>query len=187
MNEEVELILDDTKQRMQSPLQRLETELSRLRAGKASPTMVDAVRVDYYGTPTPLSQVANVNTPDARTIIIQPWEKQMIAPIEKAILAANLGLTPINDGVLVRISLPMLTEERRKELVKQVKSEGETAKVSIRNIRRDANDMLKKLQKDGLPEDVVKDKESHIQKITDAAILKIDEVLAAKEDEIMKV
>ncbi len=187
MEEEVELIMDDATSRMSGPLHRLDQELIKLRAGKATPSMLEGVKVDYYGAPTPLSQVANVSTPDARTLIVQPWEKNMISAIEKAILVANLGLTPMNDGVLIRISIPILTEERRRDLVKQVKTEAENAKVSIRNIRRDANDMLKKLQKDGLPEDVVKDKEAEIQKITDAAIGKVDEKVAQKEADIMKI
>jgi ribosome recycling factor len=187
MEEEVELIIEDTRERMNSPLHRLDMELSKLRAGKASPAMLDLVKVDYYGTPTALSQVANVNTPDPRTLIVQPWEKKMIDPIEKAIMVANLGLNPQNDGNIIRISIPVLTEERRKDLTKQVRNEAESAKVSLRNIRRDANEMLKKLQKDGLAEDVVKDKEIEIQKITDAAIVKVDEKVAAKEVDIMRI
>ncbi|MDR0941720.1 MAG: ribosome recycling factor [Bacteroidales bacterium] len=187
MEEEVELIMDDAASRMNGPLQRLDQELIKLRAGKASPSMLEGVKVEYYGAPTPLSQVANVSTPDARTLIVQPWEKNMISPIEKAILAANLGLTPMNDGALIRISIPILTEERRRDLVKQVKSEAENAKVGIRNIRRDAIDMLKKLQKDGLPEDVLKDKETEIQKLTDTAIARADEKVAQKEADIMKI
>lgn len=187
MEEEVELIMDDAQSRMNGPLQRLEQELLKLRAGKASPLMLEGVKVDYYGAPTPLSQVANVSTPDARTLIVQAWEKTMISPIEKAIFAANLGLTPMNDGVLIRISIPILTEERRRELVKQVKAEAENAKVSVRNIRRDAIDMLKKLQKDGLPEDVLKDKENEMQKMTDATIAKIDDKVTQKEADIMKI
>ncbi|MDR2963414.1 MAG: ribosome recycling factor [Bacteroidales bacterium] len=187
MEEEIELILDDAKTRMNGPLHRLDQELVKLRAGKASPSMLEGVKVDYYGAPTPLSQVANISTPDARTLIVQPWEKSMISPIEKAILAANLGLTPMNDGVLIRISIPILTEERRRDLVKQVKTEAENAKVGIRNIRRDANEMLKKLQKDGLSEDVLKDKEAEVQKFTDAAIVKVDEKVALKEADIMKI
>ena len=149
--------------------------------------MLESFKVDYYGTMSPLSQIANINTPDARTLVVQPWEKKMIDKIEKAILAANLGLTPINDGVMIRINIPILTEERRKELCKQVRSEAETSKVVIRNIRRDANEMLKKLQKDGLAEDVAKDGEAQIQKIIDGAIAKIDEKTAAKEADIMKI
>lgn len=185
--EELELVIEDTKERMVAPLQRLDSELTKLRAGKASPVMLDGVKVDYYGSLTPLSQVANVNTPDARTLVVQPWEKKMIDPIEKAILAANLGLTPINDGQLIRICIPVLTEERRKEICKQVRAEAENTKVVIRNIRRDANEMVKKLQKDGLPEDMAKDGESQIQKITDGAIAKVDEKVAAKEADVMKI
>lgn len=185
--EELELVIEDTKDRMNAPLQRLDYELSKLRAGKASPVMLESVRVDYYGTMTPLNQVANVNSADARTLVVQPWEKKMIDPIEKAIMVANLGLTPINDGQLIRISIPVLTEERRKELCKQVRSEAENTKVVIRNIRRDANEMLKKLQKDGLAEDMAKDGEAQIQKIIDAAIVKVDEKAAAKEADIMKI
>lgn len=185
--EELELVIEDTKERMTAPLQRLEIELSKLRAGKASPVMLDSVKVDYYGTMTPLNQVANVNTPDARTLVVQPWEKKMIDPIEKAIMAANLGLTPINDGSLIRISIPVLTEERRKDICKQVRAEAENTKVVIRNIRRDANEMLKKLQKDGLAEDMAKDGETKIQKIIDAAIAKVDEKAAAKEADVMKI
>ena len=181
--EELELIIEDTKDRMNAPLQRLETELTKLRAGKASPVMLDSVKVDYYGSLVPLSQVSNINTPDARTLVVQPWEKKMIDPIEKAIMAANLGLTPINDGQIVRINIPALTEERRKEICKQVRAEAENTKVVIRNIRRDANEMLKKLQKDGLAEDMAKDGEAKIQKIIDAAIAKVDE----KEADVMKI
>lgn len=187
MEEEVELIIEDTKERMIGPLNRMDSELTKLRAGKASPTMLETVKVDYYGTPTPISQVASVNTPDPRTLVVQPWEKKMIDAIEKAIMVANLGLTPVNDGSLIRISIPILTEERRKDLVKQVRVEAENAKVSIRNIRRDANEMLKKLQKDGLPEDTTKDKEIEIQKITDGAIAKIEDKVVAKEADIMKI
>ncbi len=185
--EELELVIEDTNDRMKAPLSRLDTELSKLRAGKASPVMLESVKVDYYGTMSPLSQIASVNTPDPRTLVVLPWEKKMIDPIEKAILAANLGLTPINDGSMIRINIPVLTEERRKDLCKQVRSEAETSKVVIRNIRRDANEMLKKLQKDGLAEDVAKDGEAQIQKITDSTIAKIDEKVAAKEADIMKI
>lgn len=185
--EELELVIEDTNDRMKAPLSRLDAELSKLRAGKASPVMLESVKVDYYGTMSPLSQIANINTPDARTLLVQPWEKKMIDPIEKAILAANLGLTPINDGVMIRINIPVLTEERRKELCKQARSEAETSKVVVRNIRRDANEMLKKLQKGGLAEDVAKDGEAQIQKIIDGAIAKIDEKTAAKEADIMKI
>jgi ribosome recycling factor len=143
--------------------------------------------VDYYGTMTPLQQVSNVGTLDARTITVQPWEKAMIAPIEKAILSANLGFNPQNNGEVIRIAVPPLTEERRKQLVKQVKNEGENARVSIRNARRDANEEIKKMQKDGLPEDMAKDAESEVQKITDSFNKKVEELLAKKEEEILTV
>ena len=185
--EELELVIEDTKERMVAPLQRLESELSKLRAGKASPVMLEGVKVDYYGSMTPLNKVANVNTADARTLVVQPWERKMIDAIEKAIMVANLGLTPINDGNLIRICIPVLTEERRKELCKQVRAEAENTKVVIRNIRRDANEMLKKLQKDGLAEDMAKDGEANIQKIIDSAIAKVDEKATAKEADIMKI
>jgi len=187
MEEEVQLILEDTEERMHGPLKKLDSELSKLRAGKASPAMLETVKVDYYGTMTPISQVANINTPDPRTLAVQPWEKGIIGAIEKAILQANLGLTPVNDGQFIRINIPVLTEERRKDLVKQVKAEAENAKVSVRNIRRDANEMLKKLQKDGLSEDIVKQNEIEIQKITDVAIEKIDKKVEAKEADLLKI
>jgi ribosome recycling factor len=187
MNEEVQLYIDDAKESMEKAINHLQLELSKLRAGKASPAMVEGVKVDYYGAPTPLMQVANVSTSDARTISIQPWEKNMIGPIEKAIINANLGLTPSNDGIIIRINIPPLTEERRRELVKKTKGEGENGKVSIRNIRRDANESIKKLQKDGLPEDAAKDAEAKIQQLTDKFIARVDEVLAGKEKEIMTV
>lgn len=187
MEEELSLVFEDTKERMQAPLEHLEKELTKLRAGKASPAMLDGVKVDYYGSLTPLGQVANINTPDGKTIVVQPWEKGMIDPIEKAIFAANLGLTPINDGNLIRIVVPPLTEERRRDLVKQVRSEGENAKVSIRNVRRDSNEELKKLKKDGLPEDMAKDAEGQIQDLTNSFVAKVDEKLKTKEDDIMTI
>jgi ribosome recycling factor len=149
--------------------------------------MLSGIMVDYYGTMTPLQQVSNVGTLDARTITVQPWEKAMIAPIEKAILSANLGFNPQNNGEVIRIAVPPLTEERRKQLVKQVKNEGENARVSIRNARRDANEEIKKMQKDGLPEDMAKDAESEVQKITDSFNKKVEELLAKKEEEILTV
>ncbi len=187
MNEEVQFYIDDAKESMEKAIHHLQVELSKLRAGKASPAMVDSVKVDYYGSPTPLSQVANVSTSDARTISIQPWEKNLIGAIEKAIINSNLGLNPSNDGMVIRINIPPLTEERRRDLVKKTKGEGESGKVSIRNIRRDANEAIKKLQKDGLPEDVAKDGEAKIQQLTDKFIARVDEVLAVKEKEIMTV
>ncbi|MBK8806527.1 MAG: ribosome recycling factor [Bacteroidales bacterium] len=187
MEEELSLLFDDTKERMIAPLQHLEKDLSKLRAGKASPAMLETVQLEYYGTLTPLSQVANINTLDGKTLVVQPWEKSTIGAIEKAIFAANLGLTPVNDGVLIRISIPPLNEERRRDMVKQVKSEGENAKVIIRNSRRDANEELKKLKKDGLPEDMCKDAEAKIQTITDSNIVKVDEILKAKEADILTI
>ena len=187
MNEEVELIQMDADENMQRSIKHLESELSRIRAGRASINMFDGIMVDYYGSPTPLSQVSSINVPDARTLAIQPWEKTMIEPIEKAILAANLGITPQNNGEIIRINIPMLTEERRRNLVKQVKNEGEAAKISIRSNRRDANDQLKKLLKDGLSEDIEKDAESIIQDLTDRFIKKVDDIIDAKERDIMTV
>lgn len=184
MEEEVSLIIEDAKERMNAPIERLKKELTKLRAGKASPQMLESISVDYYGSRTPLSQVANVNTPDPRTLIVQPWEKTMIDPIEKAILASNLGFNPMNDGSIIRIMVPVLTEERRKDLVKQVRAEGENAKVAIRNIRRDANDELKKLKNDGLGEDAQKDAESKIQDMVNSFSGKIDAVIKAKEEDI---
>ena len=187
MNEEVELLFDMTKERMEKSIHHLETELSRIRAGKANPHILDGIEVDYYGSMTPLNQVSNISTPDAKTIAIQPWEKNMINPIEKSILAANINLTPVNNGEIIRLNIPPLTEERRIQLVKQVKNEGETAKVSIRNARRDANDELKSLQKDGLPEDQAKRAETKVQEMTDNYTEKVDQVVDAKEEDIMKV
>jgi ribosome recycling factor len=180
-------VVNATKDKMQKAVDHLETELVTIRAGKANPAMLHHITVDYYGTPTPLSQVSSITTPDARTLFIQPWEKTMIAPIEKAILAANIGLTPQNNGEHVRLNVPPLTEERRKELVKQTKNECENARISIRNARRDAIEQVKKLQKDGLPEDVAKDTEADLQKQTDAFGKKVDELFVKKEKEIMTV
>jgi ribosome recycling factor len=187
MNEEVQLYTDDAVEKMEKALKHLSAELVKLRAGKANPSMLDGILVNYYGTPTPLQQVASVNTPDARSIVIQPWEKKVIDAIEKAIFAANIGLTPSNNGEVVRLTIPPLTEDRRKGLVKQVKSEGENARISIRNARRDAIEEFKKLGKSGLPEDVEKDAEEDMQKLTDKYYKKVDEILAKKEAEIMTV
>lgn len=172
---------------MQKAITHLEVELNKIRAGKASPAMLDGVMVDYYGAMTPLSQVASINTPEARTLVIQPWEKSLIKNIEKAIIDSNLGLAPSNDGIMIRISVPPQSEDRRKDLVKRAKAEGEHAKVGIRNLRRDANDNIKKLQKAGLPEDLAKDGEAKSQKITDDYITKVDKHLDAKEKDIMTI
>lgn len=180
-------VLDAAKEQMTKAISHLESELQKIRAGRANPTMLDSIHVDYYGSGTPLSQVANISTPDARTLQIQPWEKNMITPIEKAISNANLGYNPTNDGQVIRINIPPLTEDRRKDLVKQSKSEAEHARVTVRNIRRDANEAIKKLQKDGLPEDQAKAAEGKVQNLTDDSIAKIDKHLEAKEKEIMTV
>lgn len=185
--EEIEFILDSAKESMNGTIAHLEKEFLNIRAGKASPAMLGGVFVDYYGSQTPLSQVANVNVPDARTITIQPWEKSMLQPIEKAIMIANLGFNPMNNGDNIIISVPPLTEERRRDLVKQAKSEAEDAKIGIRNVRKDANTDIKKLEKDGVSEDACKDAEESVQELTNSFIKKIDDLLAHKEVEIMKV
>lgn len=187
MTEEVKMYLDDAKEKMDASIEHLERELLKIRAGKASPSMLQGVMVDYYGSMTPLAQVANVSVPDPRTIAVQPWEKTMISPIEKAIMNANLGFNPDNNGEVIRINIPALTEERRADLVKQSKAECEHAKVSVRNARRDTNDELKKLVKEGLSEDLEKDAEAEVQKMTDAFGKKIDAMLAEKEKDIMTI
>ena len=173
--------------KMSEAVNYLEEDLKTYRAGKANPAVFNSVMVDYYGNPTPVPQVASITVPDARTMLIQPWEKNMIPKIEKAIMDANLGFTPQNNGEHIRINVPPLTEERRKELVKKSRTAGESAKISIRNARKDANDQLKKAQKDGMPEDVAKDAENDVQKEVDNFNKKIDTILANKEKEIMTV
>lgn len=185
--EELDLYLDAAREGMAQSVAYLEKDLAKIRAGKASPAMLDSVRVDYYGVMSPISQVANVTAPDAKTIFIQPWDKSVIAVIEKAILAANLGFNPANNGEVIRIMVPPLTEERRKQLAKQVKALGENAKVAIRNQRRDAIEEIKKLKKDGLPEDDAKNAEDSIHKIHEDYIKQVDAVVAAKEKDIMTV
>lgn len=180
-------VLSDAAASMSKAIEHLESELAKIRAGKANPTMLDGIMVDYYGNPTQLNQVANISILDARTISIQPWEKTMLQAIEKGILAANIGITPQNDGTNIRMFLPPLTEERRKELVKRCNGEGENAKVSIRNIRRDAIEQIKKLQKEGVSEDAVKDAEKEAQDTTDKFISLVEKHLTAKEKEIMAV
>lgn len=187
MTEEINFILDSTKESMDGSIAHLEKEFLNIRAGKASPQMLGGVFVDYYGSQTPLSQVANINVPDARTITVTPWEKNMLQPIEKAIMIANIGFNPMNNGDNIIISVPPLTEERRKDLVKQAKSEAEDAKIGVRNARKDANTDIKKLEKDGTSEDICKTAEDNVQKLTDSFIKKIEDLLAAKEAEIMKV
>jgi ribosome recycling factor len=185
MSDDLDLIIDDMESSMKKAISHLETELTKIRAGKANPTMLDGINVDYYGSPTPINQVANVSVLDARTISIQPWEKNMLAPIERGIMQANIGVTPQNDGVQIRLFMPPLTEERRKELVKKAAGEGEHSKVAIRNIRRDALEEIKKLQKEGLSEDIAKDAEKNVQETTDRYIVLVDKHLAAKEKEMM--
>ena len=185
--EEIEFILDSTKESMNGSIAHLEKEFLNIRAGKATPQMLGSVFVDYYGSQTPLSQVSNINVPDARTITIQPYEKSMLQPIEKAIMIANIGFNPMNNGDVIIINVPALTEERRRDLAKQAKAESEDAKIGIRNARKDANTEIKKLEKDGTSEDVCKTAEDDVQKLTDTFIRKVDELLAVKEAEIMKV
>lgn len=187
MTEELQMIIDDAEDGMKKAISHLETELTKIRAGKANPTMLDGINVDYYGSPTPIAQVANITVLDVRTISIQPWEKNMLAPIERSIMQANIGITPQNDGNQIRLFMPPLTEERRKELFKKANGEGEHSKVAIRNIRRDAIEGVKKLQKDGLSEDAAKDGEGSIQELTDKFIVLVDKHLAAKEKEMMTV
>lgn len=187
MIEKSKELMAAAKAKMSSVVSFLEEDLKTYRAGKANPAVFNNVMVNYYGNPTPVPQVSSISTPDAKTIFIQPWERNMIAPIEKAIMDANLGFTPQNNGEVIRITIPALTEERRKELVKKSKVAGENAKVGVRNARRDCIDALKKLVKEGLPEDVEKDSEAMVQKDTDSFTKKIDEILAAKEKEIMTV
>lgn len=187
MEDDVKLVLEDASDKMDKALDHLDRELSKVRAGKANPKMLDGVMIDYYGSMTPLAQVANINTPDPRTIAIQPWEKGMIPVIEKAIMAANLGMNPDNNGELVRINVPPLTEERRKELVKMAKKLAEDSRIGVRNARREAMDEFKKLLKAGLPEDMEKDAADQAQKLTDRYMKKVDEMLEAKEKDIMTV
>ncbi|MBO9199149.1 MULTISPECIES: ribosome recycling factor [Niastella] len=187
MSDELNIIKELAQEGMDKAISHLESELVKVRAGKANPNLVDGIVVDYYGTPTLISQVGNVSVADARTLTIQPWEKNMLQPIERAIIAANIGINPQNDGNMIRLFMPPLTEERRKELVKRAQGEGEHSKVAIRNIRRDAMEQVKKLQKNGLSEDVCKDAEKFIQETTDRYIALVDKHLAAKEKEIMTV
>jgi len=187
MSDELALVLLDGQDSMQKAISHLENELVKVRAGKANPQMLDGLTVDYYGSPTPLSQVANVSVMDARTLTIQPWEKNMLQPIERSIIAANLGVTPQNDGNTIRLFMPPLTEERRKEYVKKSNAEGEHTKVAIRNIRRDSIEHIKKLLKQGMSEDLTKDAEKKMQEMTDKYILLVEKHLTSKEKEIMSV
>jgi ribosome recycling factor len=187
MSELIKKQVTDAKASMDRAIEHADNELNKIRAGKASPAMLDDVKVDYYGTPTALSQVGSINTPDARTIVIQPWEKSLLTAIEKAIKEANLGVNPQNDGIIIRINVPPLTEERRRDLVKKAKGEAENGKIAIRNIRKDANEKIKKLKSEGVSEDEIKVGEAEVQKLTDAYIIKIDQLSDAKEKDIMTV
>ena len=188
MDENIQIVLEATEEGMQKAIRHLEQELIKIRAGKATPVMLDGITVDYYGSSTPLNQVAAVSAADARTLTVKPWEKNMIPIIEKAIIEANLGLNPQNDGEMIRLNVPRLTEERRKDLVKQARNEGENARIGIRSARQDANQSLKSLQKDeGISEDLVKGAEKQVQDMTNSYTDKVSSILNAKEDEIMTV
>jgi len=187
MDEEIQFYLSEAEESMAKSLEHTGVELSRIRAGKASPAMLDSLRVDYYGTPTPVAQVANISTPDARTLFIKPWEKNMISEVAKAIKNSDLGLNPQSDAEGVRLNIPPMTQERRRDLVKQVKNESESGKVRIRGIRKDVNDSLRKLLKEGASEDAVKDAEAKVQKATDSYIVRVDELVSKKEAEIMTI
>jgi ribosome recycling factor len=187
MTEESQFVLDEAKEGMQNAITHLEREFQKIRTGKATPDMLEDVKIDYYGVMTPLNQAANINTPDARQIVVQAFDKNMLPVMEKAIQAANLGFNPRNDGEVLRIQVPALTEERRRDMVKQAKSEAENTKVGIRNIRRSANDEAKTLKKDGIPEDEIKRLEDEIQKLTDKFIKQVDEISETKEKDMMAV
>lgn len=185
--EEVSKIIAEAKAQMDKALEHLDHELAKLRTGKASSAIVQDLLVEYYGTPTPLPQIANVQVSDARTIVIQPWERNMLGPIERVIINANIGITPANDGEVIRLSVPPLTEERRKELVKKAKHAGEESKVGVRNARHKGLDQVKKAVKDGLPEDIGKRKEAELQDLVNKYVEQVDKVVGAKEKEIMTV
>lgn len=187
MNEDIQLALDEAKNLNQKAVDHLKSELQKIRAGKANPSMLEGVMVDYYGSQTPINQVANVNSTDGRTLTVQPWEKAMLDEISKAILNANLGLNPQNNGDIIIINIPPLTEERRKELVKKARSEGENAKVSIRNNRKEANDLIKSLKDEGVAEDIVKLGEDEVQKLTDTYSKRVDDIISNKEEDILKI
>jgi ribosome recycling factor len=187
MQADLDKIVKDTNDNMSRAISHFEAEVLKIRAGKATPSMLDGLTVDYYGAPTPIAQVANLQVVDARTLTIQPWEKNMMAPIERSIMQANLGVTPQNDGIIIKLFMPPITEERRKEFVKKAYAEGETAKIAIRNIRRDGMEAVKKMQKDGLSEDAAKETEARVQGITDKKIIQIDTHCAAKEKELLTV
>lgn len=187
MNDLIKKQLNDAKSLMDKAIDHTDSELTKVRAGKATPSMLDSVLVEYYGTPTPLSQVGSINTPDARTLVVQPWEKSLLSKIEKAIVDSNIGLNPQNDGSVIRMNVPPLTEERRRDLVKKVKEEAERGRVAIRNIRKDTNGKIQRLKSEGVSEDEIKGGENEVQKLTDAYIVKVDRLAEAKEKDIMTV
>ncbi|HOH99488.1 MAG TPA: ribosome recycling factor [Bacteroidales bacterium] len=187
MNEFCQMCLAETRDDMENAINHLEREFQKLRAGKASPQLLEGVKADYYGTLTPIEQMANISSPDPKQLIVQPWDRTALGPLEKAILAANLGFNPQSDGIVLRIFVPPLTEERRKDLVKKARNEAEQAKVAIRNIRKNANTQAKKLEKDGVPEDDIKKLENDIQGMTNRYVTRVDEVLAAKEKDVMTI
>lgn len=187
MSDDLELTIESAKESMQKAIDHLESELLKIRAGKANPVMLEGINAEYYGASTPISQIANITVMDARTLSVQPWEKNMLQPIERAIIAANIGINPQNDGNFIRIYLPPLTEERRKELVKRCNGEGEQAKIAVRNLRREAIEQVKKLQKEGVSEDEAKDAENDIQEVTNSFIAKVEKHLELKDKEIMAV
>jgi ribosome recycling factor len=187
MNELIKKQLDDAKAHMEKAIEFCDNELIKIRAGKAMPTMLDGIFVDYYGTPTALNQIGTVNTPDARTLVVQPWEKTMLIPIERAIMEANIGLNPQNDGVVIRLNVPPLTEERRKDLVKKVKEEAEKGRIAVRNIRKDANEKIKRSKSEGISDDEIKTGEAEVQKLTDSCIARIDRLMEVKEKDVMTV
>lgn len=187
MNDLIKKQLEDAKAHMEKGLEFCESELTKIRAGKAMPSMLDGVMVDYYGAPTLLSQIGTVNTPDARTLVVTPWEKTMLTAIEKAIINANVGLNPQNDGIVIRLNVPPLTEERRRDLVKKVKEEAERGRITVRNIRKDANEKIKRLKSEGVSDDEIKVGEGEVQKLTDAYIIKVDHLAEVKEKDIMTV
>ena len=187
MDEEIQFYLDELAESMDKALAHVNVEMSRIRAGKASPAMLDGLRVDYYGTPTPVSQIANITAPDARSLLIKPWEKNMVVEVAKAIKNSDLGLNPVSDADGVRLNIPAMTEERRRDLVKQAKNESEAGKVRVRGIRKDVNESLRKLLKEGASEDAVKSAEEKVQKTTDTYIAEVDKTLSKKESEIMTI
>lgn len=187
MNELISLQLEESEDLMNKAIAHTDSELTKIRAGKALPSMLDGIYIDYYGSSTPLAQVGNINTPDARTLVVQPWEKNLLSVIEKAIIDANIGLNPQNDGNIIRLNIPPLTEERRRDLVKKAKEEAEKGRITVRNLRKDANDAIKKLKNDGASEDEIKVGEAEVQKLTDKYIAAVDKLAEAKEKDIMTV